>query len=76
MSRHDSFNKDNYDDLRIRVEKGKKDKIKAHAEAHDHSLNGFVVTAVDEKMERDIEQDKAIGTQPTSPISNNKRPEK
>ena len=33
--------------------KGKKDIIKAHAEAHSESVNGFINRAIDEAMERD-----------------------
>lgn len=43
----------NYDELKIRVPKGKKDKIKAHAEKNRESLNGFVNRAIDETVERD-----------------------
>lgn len=43
------------DEVRIRMPKGKKDTIKAHAEAHGQSVNGFINSAIDEKMERDKE---------------------
>ena len=33
--------------------KGKKDIIKAHAEAHSESVNGFINRAIDEAIERD-----------------------
>ena len=42
-----------YDDIRLQVKKGKKELIKAHAEAHDKSLNSFINRAIDETMERD-----------------------
>ena len=35
------------------VPKGKKDTIKAHAEAQGESVNGFINRAIDETMERD-----------------------
>ena len=35
------------------VPKGKKDIIKAHAEAHSESVNGFINRAIDEAIERD-----------------------
>lgn len=35
------------------VSKGKKDIIKAHAEAHSESVNGFINRAIDEAIERD-----------------------
>lgn len=44
-----------YDQLNIIVPKGHKDTIKAHADAQGKSLNGFVVEAIDEKMDRDTE---------------------
>ena len=33
--------------------KGKKDIIKAHAEAHSESVNSFINRAIDEAIERD-----------------------
>lgn len=47
------YNAENYDSLRIVVPKGKKAKIKAHAEKNGESLNGFVNRAVDEAMNKD-----------------------
>lgn len=44
---------ENYDEIKVRVPKGKKDKIKAHAEKNGESLNGFVNRAVDEAMSKD-----------------------
>lgn len=49
------YMKENYDELKIRVPKGKKDIIKAHASEQGESLNGFVNRAIDETMERDGE---------------------
>lgn len=37
----------------VRFPKGKKDIIKAHAEAHSESVNGFINRAIDEAIERD-----------------------
>ena len=42
-----------YDKILVRMPKGRKDEIKAHAEAKGKSVNGFINEAVDEKMERD-----------------------
>ena len=42
-----------YDDVRLQVKKGKKDLIKAHAEARGESVNGFINRAIDETMARD-----------------------
>ena len=33
--------------------KGRKDIIKAHAESHGESVNGFINRAIDETMDRD-----------------------
>ena len=41
------------EDVRIRVPKGQKAVIKAHAESQGESMNAFVVRAIDEAMERD-----------------------
>ena len=45
--------KANYDEIKIRTLKGKRDIIKAHAEAHGDSLNSYINRAIDERMERD-----------------------
>lgn len=47
------YMKTNYDEIKIRVAKGEKEKIKAHAESRGESLNGFINKAIDEKIERD-----------------------
>lgn len=47
------YNAKAYDSLRIVVKKGRKEIIKAHAEAHGESINGFVSRAIDETMLRD-----------------------
>ena len=41
------------EDIRIRVPKGQKSVIKAHAEAQNESVNAFIVRAVNETIERD-----------------------
>lgn len=48
------YMKANYDDIKVRVPKGERDIIKAHAEKHDGgSVNGFIQRAIKETMERD-----------------------
>ena len=50
------YMKANYDDIKVRVPKGERDIIKAHAEKHDGgSVNGFIQRAIKETMERDEE---------------------
>ena len=41
------------DEIRIRMPKGRKDIIQAHAAAQGESVNGFINRAIDETMERD-----------------------
>lgn len=41
----------NYDEIKVRVPKGKKETIKAHAEKNGESLNGFINRAIDETIE-------------------------
>ena len=42
-----------YDRINLTVSKGQKEVIKAHAEAHSESVNGFINRAISETMERD-----------------------
>lgn len=49
----EEYRKTKYEDLRIRVPKGKKEIIKKHVASTGGSLNTFVNIAIDEKMERD-----------------------
>lgn len=46
-----------YDRVALLVKKGQKDQIKAHAEAHGESLNGFINRAIDETIARDKESE-------------------
>lgn len=47
------FEQQNYDKVLLRMPKGKKETIKAHAESKGESLNGFVNRAIDETIQRD-----------------------
>lgn len=47
------YKKENYDQIQLRVPKGRKDEIQAHAEAHGESTNGFINRAITNQMERD-----------------------
>lgn len=42
-----------YDKILLRLPKGKKEVIQAHAGAQGESVNGFIGRAIDEAMERD-----------------------
>ena len=45
-----------YDKIKTRVSKGKKEVIREHATKNGESLNGFINRAIDETMERDKAQ--------------------
>ena len=47
------YMKENYDLYQIRMPKGRKSDIKAHADAKKESMNGFIMRAINETMERD-----------------------
>lgn len=47
------YMKENYDELKVRIPKGQKVAIKAHAEAQGESLNAFINRAITETVERD-----------------------
>ena len=40
-------------EVKIRMDAERRDIIRAHAEAHGESVNGFINRAIDEAMERD-----------------------
>lgn len=46
------YAKRTYDRISLFVDKGRKEEIKAIAEAQGDSLNGFINKAIDERMER------------------------
>ena len=47
------YMKSNYDEIKIRVEKGNKPLIQSHATQMNESTNSFIKRAIDETMERD-----------------------
>lgn len=47
------FMDDNYDRINIAVKKGLREVIRDHAKKQEKSLNGYIVEAIMEKMERD-----------------------
>ena len=50
---NEKYNAKAYDEIKTRVPKGRKAALQAHAEGRGESLNGFIVRAVDETIERD-----------------------
>ena len=49
----DRYNAKAYDEIKVRVPKGQKEVIQAHAEARGKSVNGFINEAIEEKMGRE-----------------------
>ena len=47
------YQKTHYEDIRLRVKKGEKERIKEHAEEQSESLNAFIKRAIEETIERD-----------------------
>ena len=45
--------KANYDDIKVRVPKGEREKYKAFAEGQGKSLNALIVELLDREMSRD-----------------------
>ena len=55
------YMKANYDDIKVRTPKGKRDMIQAHAQARGESTNSFINRAIDETMERDAAKENGEG---------------
>ena len=53
LARTREYNKENYEQIVMRVPKGVKEKIKAAAEAAGKSMTAFIMEAVNEKMNKD-----------------------
>ena len=47
------YEKNNYDEVKLRMPKGKKDVIQAHAAQQGESVNAYINRAIDEAMQRD-----------------------
>lgn len=60
-----AWNAKNYDRVNLMLPKGSKDDIKAHAEARNESVNGFIKRAISETMERD----KSVSADETGSLS-------
>ena len=50
------WNKEKVDSMTIRVKKGMREEIQAHADKQQESVNAFVNRAIQETMERDDEE--------------------
>jgi predicted HicB family RNase H-like nuclease len=50
----DKYIKNTFDEIKVRVSKGKKQFIEEHAKKNDDSINGFITKAIDEKIERGV----------------------
>ena len=48
------WDKKAYDKVTLRLPKGKKDIIQSHIAKQGQSLNGFIVRAIDEAMQKDV----------------------
>lgn len=53
----DRYNRKVYEEIKIRIKKGKKESIKSHAASQGESVNAFVNRAIDETMERDKKEE-------------------
>lgn len=47
------YMKENYEEIKVRVMKGSKERIQAAAAAVGESVNGYIVEAINQRMERD-----------------------
>lgn len=52
---NEKYTRNHYDELKMRVPKGKKAEIQEHAENRGESLNGFLNRAVNNQMQKDKE---------------------
>ena len=52
LARTREYNKENYEQIVMRVSKGTKEKIKSAAEAAGKSMTSYIMEAVEEKMNK------------------------
>ena len=52
IERTKAYNKANYEQIKVQVPKGTKEKIKAAAEAAGKSMTSYIMEAVNEKMNK------------------------
>lgn len=60
----------NYDEIKVRVPKGKRDVIQAHAQQQGQSTNAYITQAIDERMEREQEPSTPDGEAEAPPSEN------
>lgn len=53
------YNAANYDRVELRLDKGRKETVKAHADTQGESLNAFINRAITETMDRDKTEGKS-----------------
>ena len=49
------YNAKTYEEIKLRVKKGEKDRLKAHAEQQGETLNGFINRAIENQIQTDNE---------------------
>lgn len=54
------YMKENYDEIKVRVEKGRRNAIKAQAEAQGQSVNGYINAAIDARMAQEASDSAGI----------------
>ena len=62
IAANNRYNAKAYDELKIRVSKGNKDIIKAHAAAQGESINGYIKKSIDDRMKRDSSSENGTPT--------------
>ena len=53
---NEKYNAKAYDQILLRVKKGKKEVIQAHADSRGESMAAFITRAIQETMERDAQK--------------------
>lgn len=65
----DEYNKNKYEDIRVRVPKGRKAEIQAHAKEEGESINKFINRAIEETFHNDKNKPKIIHVEKKEPIT-------
>ena len=64
---NEKYNAKAYDEIKIRVTKGRKASLQAHANERGESLNAFIVRAIRETLERDGKEGRYCPYEPSIP---------